>query len=234
VNIPKFKTHDFTLLTGAVKNLFGLVPGTYKTELHKNYSKVDEFSRVLVDIYEEAKPILTVIDGIVAMEADGPGTSGKMRNLGLLLAGSDCVSIDSILARIMGIKPFDVLSTYEAAKRGLGIADLKSIRILGEKLEDVIGEPFILPSTSIVKRAIPQPMLNLVKKMIRYYPYVEYAKCIRCSACISACPGKAIAMENSGPAFDYQRCIACFCCQEACPESAIKIKKSILAKMLGL
>ncbi|MDI6606573.1 MAG: DUF362 domain-containing protein, partial [Candidatus Omnitrophota bacterium] len=79
VNLPKFKTHNFTILTGAIKNLFGLVVGTYKTEIHKNHFKINDFSKVLVDIYEEAKPCLTVVDGIVAMEGDGPATAGKLR-----------------------------------------------------------------------------------------------------------------------------------------------------------
>ncbi|MFH1269711.1 MAG: DUF362 domain-containing protein, partial [Candidatus Omnitrophota bacterium] len=157
VNLPKFKTHDLMVLTGAIKNLFGFVWKIHKTELHKKHYCVDDFAGVLVDIYEEVRPSLTVIDGIVAMEGDGPGTSGKLRSAGLLFAGKDCVALDSILALIMGIEPKDVLSTREAAARGLGIADIKSISVAGERLEDVIGEPFILPSTSL-KTKIPLPV----------------------------------------------------------------------------
>lgn len=156
VSIPKFKTHDFTVLTAAIKNLFGLVTGTYKTELHKQYFKQEDFAKILVDIYEEAKPALTIVDGIIAMEGDGPATSGKLRNTGLIFAGSDCVALDSVLALIMGLEPLDILSTKEAAKRGLGIADINSITIFGEKLEEVINQPFLLPTTSIVSK-IPAP-----------------------------------------------------------------------------
>ena len=115
VNVPKFKTHDFTILTGAIKNLFGLVSGTYKTELHKKYFDKEDFARILVDIYQEAKPVLTIVDGIIAMQGDGPGTSGKLRDLNLLLASTDCVSVDSVMALIMGLEPFDILTTKEAA-----------------------------------------------------------------------------------------------------------------------
>ncbi len=233
VNIPKFKTHDLTLLTGAIKNLFGLVSGTFKTELHKNYFDQNEFSKILVDIYQEAKPALTVVDGIVAMEGGGPATSGKLRNLNLLLAGSDCVALDSVMAQIMGVRPLDVLTTKEAAKRGLGVADIKSISIAGERLEEVIGEPFLLPTTSI-KKKLPKPIVNLAKKLIKYYPCVERDNCIQCAACIDACPNKAIRMKDKHIAFDYSKCIACFCCQEACPASAIKVKKSFFAKLIGL
>lgn len=233
VNVPKFKTHEFTLLTGAIKNLFGLVVGTYKTELHKNYFNPDDFSRILVDVYQEAKPALTVIDGIVAMEGDGPATSGRLRQLDLLLVGSDCVALDSIMALIMGLKPLDVLTIQEAAKRGLGNADINSISVFGESLEDAIDEPFLLPSTSLRKK-LPRPIIELAKKLIKYYPCVERDHCIKCAACIKACPAKVISMKDNRITFDYSGCIACFCCQEMCPASAIKVKKSLLAKLIGL
>jgi uncharacterized protein (DUF362 family)/Pyruvate/2-oxoacid:ferredoxin oxidoreductase delta subunit len=233
LNLPKFKTHDFTLLTAGIKNLFGLVPGTFKTELHKNYFDREDFARILVDIYEEAKPALTIIDGIVAMEGDGPGTGGKLRSMGLVLAGQDCVALDSVLALIMGVRQFDVLSTKNAAMRGLGVADINSITIMGEKLENVAADKFILPTTSFSAH-IPKPVLNLAKKLIKYYPCVERDNCLRCSACIQACPNKAITLKKRGITFDYKKCIACFCCQEVCPEAAIKIKRSLLAKIIRL
>ena len=233
VSIPKFKTHDLTILTAAIKNLFGLVTGTYKTELHKNYYNKEDFAKILVDIYAEARPALTIVDAIVAMEGDGPATSGKLRNTGLLLASYDCVALDSILALIMGLLPEDILTTREAAKRGLGIADINSINILGEKLEDVIEEPFKLPSTSI-KKKIPRPIIEIAKKFIRFYPKVEYGNCNLCGACVDACPNKAISIKSNRIIIDYSKCISCFCCQEACPNSAIKVKKSMVAKLVGL
>ncbi|MFH0913099.1 MAG: DUF362 domain-containing protein, partial [Candidatus Omnitrophota bacterium] len=212
VSIPKFKTHDLTLLTGAIKNLFGLVSGTYKTELHKNYFKPNDFAKIVVDIYQETRPALTVVDGIVAMEGDGPATGGKLRNPGLLLAGSDCVALDAIMALIMGVEPFDVLTTKEAAVRGLGAGDVQSITLLGERLENVIGEPFILPSTSI-KKNLPRPIIEIAKKLIKHYPYVKHDKCIQCMACVKACPNKIISLKKGRIEIDYRKCISCFCCQ---------------------
>lgn len=233
VNIPKFKTHEFTVLTAAIKNLFGLVTGTFKTELHKKFFQPEDFASILVDIYQEARPALTIVDGIVAMEGDGPATSGKLRNTGLIIAGSDCVAIDSILASIMGINPTMVLTTKEAARRGLGEADIDSISIVGEKLEDVIERPFLLPAASI-RRKLPQPVINLAKKLIKYYPCVKQDNCIKCAACIKSCPKKVIRLKNNKIVFDYSGCIACFCCQESCPASAIKVRKSLFAKLIGL
>ncbi|MFC1674513.1 DUF362 domain-containing protein [Candidatus Omnitrophota bacterium] len=233
VNLPKFKTHDLTTLTGAIKNLFGVVTGSFKTELHKNYYKIEDFSGILVDIYEAVKPSLTLVDAVVAMEGDGPASAGKLRKPRLLLAGSDCVALDSILALIMGIRPTDIVSTKEAASRGLGVADLDSISVAGEKLEDAIGEPFLLPSTSMIKK-IPGPVIELAKKLIKFRPYVLRENCTKCRACIDACPNKCIQMKNELITFDYKNCISCFCCQEACPTAAIQVKKSIIAKIIGL
>ena len=233
VNVPKFKTHTLTVLTGAIKNLFGLVPGTYKTELHKNYFHISEFSSIIVDIFQLAKPSLTIVDAITAMEADGPATAGKLRQVNLILAGVDCVALDSILSLLMGLNPFDVLTTKEAAHRGLGVANRDAIEVLGEKLEEISGRDFLLPATSMSQK-LPSGLVNIAKKLIKYYPCVERDNCIQCAACIKVCPGKAISLQNNIIVFDYAKCIACFCCLEACPASAIKIRKSILAKMIGL
>ncbi len=234
VNIPKFKTHELTLLTGAIKNLFGLVSGTFKTELHKNYFQREDFAGILVDIFSEAKPVLTVIDGITAMEGDGPATSGRLRNLGLIFAGNDCVALDSIMAKVMGVEPSDVLTTQEAQARGLGVADLDSIKLMGEKLEDIKVQPFLLPSSAGLQRIVPKPLINLAKVLINYRPIPVRDNCTRCTACIKICPNHCISMKKKGIVFDYRECIACFCCQEACPAKAIKVKKSLLAKMIGL
>ena len=233
VSIPKFKTHDLTILTGAIKNLFGLVTGLYKTELHKKYPEKEALAKILVDIYEQAKPALTIVDGVVAMEGDGPASGGNLRDTGLLLAGSDCVALDSVLALIMGLEPFDILTNKQAAQRGEGIADINSIQILGEELQGVMGEPFKLPSTSIISK-IPRPVINLAGRFIRFYPTVNHDNCNRCQACIKACPEKVISMKNNRIVIDYSRCIYCFCCQEACPNAAIDIDRSLIARLLGL
>ncbi len=233
VNVPKFKTHDLTLLTGAVKNLFGLVSGTYKTELHKKHFAVVDFSSVVVDVYEQVKPQLTIVDGIVAMEGDGPATSGELRQQNIIVSGADCVAVDSVLAAVMGIKPQDVPTTQEAARRSLGCADLFAINIIGESLAAAATRPFKLPTTNY-KKKLPEPLMKAIAGLIKYYPYVLPKACIRCGACVDACPMRCISLRPKGITFDYRKCIACFCCQEACPAAAIKVKKSFFARAIGL
>ena len=233
INLPKFKTHELTLITGAIKNLFGLVSGTYKTELHKNYFKPSEFSKILVDIYQETKPALTIIDGVLAMEGDGPGTSGKVRQLNLLLGGSDCVALDTVMAKIMGIKHREVLSTKEAARRGLGEGELSRIKIEGENIDKLNIRPFIIPQASRME-SLPDAFKIVLKSLIKYYPYCLRLRCTRCGHCVNICPKKCINLKKKGIVFNYKQCIACFCCQEGCPSAAISVKKSILAKLIGL
>jgi len=234
INLPKFKTHEITLLTGGIKNLFGLVPESFKIELHKNYFSVQDFSNILVDIYAEARPALTIIDGITAMEGDGPGTSGKLRDLGLLLAGADCAALDSVMAKIIGIEPLDVLTNKIAAERGLGLADLNSIEMYGEKLNELKVRPFLLPSSSWLRSNVPKPVTKLIKSLIKHYPGSIQKNCTQCASCIKMCPNECITMRECGITFDYKKCIGCFCCQEACPAKAIKVKSSLLARILGL
>jgi uncharacterized protein (DUF362 family)/Pyruvate/2-oxoacid:ferredoxin oxidoreductase delta subunit len=234
ISLPKCKTHELTLITGAIKNLFGLVSGTYKTELHKNYFAPDEFAKILVDIYQEARPDLTIIDGILAMEGDGPATSGLTRQLGLLLAGSDCVALDTVMAKIMGITRQQVLTTKEAAARNLGEAQLSRIEIAGEDIQKLNIRPFILPKNSAKLTNLPPIITKLFKHLVRYYPYSLAAKCTRCGHCVTVCPKQCIRLKKRGIKIDYRKCIACFCCQETCPAAAIGVKKSFLAKLIGL
>ena len=234
ISLAKFKTHEFTLITGAIKNLFGLVSGTYKTELHKNYFQPAEFAKILVDIYQEARPALTIIDGILAMEGDGPATGGKTRQLNLLLGGVDCVALDTVMARIMGITNREVLTTQEAALRGLGESQISRIKVEGEDIDKLNIPPFILPATSTKISKLSPVFKKILKSLIRYYPYSLRLKCTRCSHCVKVCPKQCIRLEKSGIQINYKKCIACFCCQEACPAAAIAVKKSILAKLIGL
>lgn len=233
ISVPKLKTHELTILTGAIKNLFGLVSGPYKIALHKKYWDKKDFSAALVDIYEEIRPALTVVDAITAMEGDGPATGGELRQLGAVVSGCDAVAVDSILAMLMGLRPQDILSTKEAGLRNLGVADFDSIAVLGDKLEDVAGRPFLLPTTSM-HRKIPLPIIKLARKFIRFYPQILHDNCTQCLACIKACPEQVMSLRSNRIVIDYRRCIACFCCQEACAFSAVRVRKTIPAMMLGL
>lgn len=233
VSVPKFKTHELTVLTGAVKNLFGLISGTFKTELHKMYYQRHEFARILIDIYQTVRPSLTIVDGVTALEGDGPAARGMVRELGVILAGAECIAVDTVMAMVMGIDPLAVPTIAEARRQGFGFSHRSDIRFFGANVDELNTRPFVLPS-SLSKREAPEWLIRLAARFIRYIPVVDHHKCTRCHACVDACPMKIISEKHGKIHISYARCIACFCCLEACPAAAIFVRKSVLAKLIGL
>jgi uncharacterized protein (DUF362 family)/NAD-dependent dihydropyrimidine dehydrogenase PreA subunit len=233
ISVPKFKTHGLTKLTAGIKNLFGLVLGMHKIKLHKECFKIDDFSRMLVDIFELVKPTLTIVDAVVSMEGDGPGSAGTKTDTGLILASLDAVAIDSILATIMGILPEDVPTTKEAGKRNLGESDLHNIDVIGENLGEFIYSDFKLPKTSFIS-SMPRPLLKIAQGLIWHKMEVDRAECKGCQRCVEVCPAEAIRREGDKALIDPLRCILCSCCQEICPHNAVTFKKSLLLKLIGV
>jgi uncharacterized protein (DUF362 family)/NAD-dependent dihydropyrimidine dehydrogenase PreA subunit len=231
ISVPKFKTHGLTVLTGGIKNILGVVPGLYKSSLHRQAPHPDEFAKVLVRLFAIVRPALTIVDAVLAMEGDGPA-AGSPRKLGLILASRDAVALDAVLARIVGLEPFRVPTIREAVQANLGEASLEQIEILGEKISDIKVKNFRLPSTSILNR-IPNKVLKLTSRLWWFRPAVSTKGCNNCGACIRNCPQEAMALHNGRVEIDYTKCSLCLCCHELCPQKAIYIDKGFLAKLTG-
>jgi len=232
ISLPKFKTHSVTVITAALKNSFGLVPGIYKTECHLHAPRPRDFAKVLADVFSIRPPNLIIIDGVVSMEGEGPA-AGDLRNTGLILGGFDAVSLDVVLAGIIGINPFDVPTTSEAYRRNLGEADLKRIEISGEQLESVLVRDFRLPRQTLLNK-LPRPVLNFVAHFVNTYPEVNNKTCRECAVCVKGCPAEAITIEDGITRINHKLCIKCLCCFEFCPHNSIYLKKSLLLKLLGM
>lgn len=232
LSLPKLKTHSLMTLTGAVKNMFGLCPGLFKSECHKAYPKPEEFCKVLVDVYSIARPTLTIMDGIIGMDGDGPA-NGRLRNFGLIIAGFDGVSVDAVFSDIIGIKPFELLTTKEAYLRGLGNADLENIEVLGEGISNVRVKDFALPRTSILTR-LPGIAIKGIANFVNFRPVIDQRLCTKCNLCAETCPTKTITINKKLSRIEPRECINCLCCHEVCPYGAIFIKKNFLAKAIGL
>ena len=232
VSLPKFKTHDLMTLTGAVKNLFGLIPGMFKAELHRRLPHTDDFAKVLIKIATEIKPALSIVDGILAMEGEGPGSAGTPRNLGMILAGSDMFAIDVVMAKIMGLEPKNIptirLANYQD----------KEIEIRGDVLDTRIKK-FQLPAPSFMDK-IPRILLPFVQQIFYFMVVANKPKCTFCKRCVKACPVSAITPNEcqKNVHISQKKCIKCFCCREACPVNAIDVKNSfgffILQKVFKL
>lgn len=230
ISIPKLKTHCITVMTGAIKNTFGTVTGLYKAECHSKAPKEADLAKILVKVHSIVKPGLTVVDGIVGMEGDGP-SGGTPRAMNVLMAGEDAVAIDSCIARIMGVKPMDVAVIKTAYEAGMGEADLAKIEIAGEGLEGFIAKDFKLPQTMLLK-LIPSPILKWLFALVGFKPKIDESICVRCKLCKTACPVDCITIEELACGIDYKKCIRCLCCHEICPHKAIAIRRNILTRLI--
>ncbi len=230
VNLPKLKTHGLTLITGAMKNVFGLIPGIQKGEFHVRFPNPADFSENMVEIYAAVRPHFTIMDGISILEGNGPSSGGKVRYAGYLFAGTDGVAVDALAARSLGIDPLSVEMIRFAREKQIGETDLKNISISGSPLTHIQAE---IPAPHVFSR-LPEFSYSLLKKLIWSRPKASPEQCTHCGICIRNCPVKAMSPDGSGlPQIDYETCIHCFCCAEVCPDDAIYQEYSWLVKLLS-
>lgn len=229
INLPKLKTHVLTLMTGAVKNMFGLIPGFRKANYHKQYPKPKDFSQVIVDILSLCPPGLTIMDAILSMEGEGP-SSGQPVWTNMIISSADPVAVDAIASEIIGLKPDRVPVTKAAADAGLGISWPEAIKIVGKSLESARISNFKLTSNRTME-LIPKFLVKIIDPLIWVRPDIDKAFCTNCNTCVTSCPVGAMSSENGlPPLIDYDICINCWCCHELCPEKSVYIRKSWLAQ----
>jgi len=229
INLPKWKTHVNTLLTLGVKNLFGCIPGPRKALWHLRAGENRKlFAQVLVDLYQVVKPPLTVLDGIVGMEGNGPN-SGRPISLGLILASNDALSIDQVVCDLLGISRKALPTNRVAFEQGIG---KDGIDVLGERVEDVRISHFQFPPLSEADWNLPGFIRKALKNALSTKPVIEDRKCVSCNQCLEICPPKALTKKTKGFTFDYGKCIRCFCCQEVCSEGAITIKQGWASRLI--
>ena len=234
VNICKLKTHAMATFTGGVKNLFGVIPGVKKAEYHFKMPEVIDFTEALVDICSFVSPDITIMDGIIGMEGEGP-TAGAPRKIGVLLASPSPYAIDVVACNLINLDPNKVPTIQRCIERNIIEKDFSDICILGEKLEDKIIKDFKIPSNksiSFLRGIIPKKLEKFVNKKLAGRPVINYKKCVKCSECSRVCPPKVISMKNNGPNIDLEHCIRCFCCHELCPKKAVDLKRPLLSKFL--
>ena len=230
INLPKLKTHGMTVLTGAVKNLFGCVPGKRKVQWHFSTGvDHDSFTLMLVNIASLLKPRLTIMDAVVGMEGNGPG-SGDPRRIGFVLAGQDPVAVDVISGLVVGLFPDDLPVIRAAAKAGIGIWNKEHIQVFGESLSGVVVPHFKLPPREHTEWRLPEWMRSRLKDALTTRPVIDHHTCVQCGICQNDCPQQAIS-GGGKLRIDYRRCIRCFCCQEFCPQGAITVGQGWLLRL---
>jgi uncharacterized protein (DUF362 family)/NAD-dependent dihydropyrimidine dehydrogenase PreA subunit len=232
IGLSKLKTHNLTYFTGAVKLLYGYIPGLFKTEYHLHTAKdTNLFADLLLDIHEIYPPALTLMDAIVGMEGAGP-SNGKPRKIGLVLSSKSCTALDFVAVTIAGFDPMSVPTVRLAQERGVGPARLEDVRIDEERVQPLIMEDFEKTLTASLSKA-PPFLINTLKRFIAVKPIIDVSNCKRCGECYRACPPNAIAFKKAQkPNIDYSKCIRCYCCQELCPEGAITVSAPLIRRLL--
>lgn len=229
INLPKLKTHSLVIFTGAVKNMFGAVPGFHKRETHLACPRAEPFSRALVDVYSFVVPHMTLMDAVEGMDGDGPA-AGRRRVVGLLFAGRDGVAVDAVAGWSVGIAPEEISTCRLASQRGLGIGDVESIQLVGDDLTKLDIEHFARPRSDLTQ-LVPTPLVHLLRRFVYTRPRIIPERCTNCNTCVRSCPTGALQADQFHPRFQPRKCISCLCCHELCPESAVALKWSLLARL---
>lgn len=230
LNLPKFKTHLFARLTGAVKNLYGAVSGIMKVAYHTRLKDPRDFALLLLDLVDYLKPRLSVVDAVVGMEGDGP-TWGRPRPVGYLLAGVNPLAVDWVMSRMMGFPP--------GAVPLFQVAPPPPVEVRGVALEEARVANFLLPSPNTLEDGLeglwwlPRRLKEYLSKELMPRPAINPRLCAGCALCEQSCPQQAIHLKEDLARVDLDRCIRCWCCNEVCPAGAVELSRSRLGRLLA-
>jgi len=197
INVPKAKTHQGYFYTGAVKNLYGLIYGNCKREIHKIAQNKDVFEDIIADIWKTFSPKINIMDSIDTMDGRGP-ISGNRKHLGMVLAGDSALALDIAFLKKMGTSETEI----GYIRKCIGITN---------DLVSCVNDPRDRSTFS----------WDWPSNFISQYPVIINEKCRKCSACERICPQNAISFDGLRFYFNYDRCIKCYCCLEACRTGAI-------------
>lgn len=232
INLCKLKTHCMTGLSGAVKNLFGCVPGLQKPEFHYRFQKPDDFCDMLIDLCETVRPAITFVDAVDSMEGDGP-SGGSALHTGLVLCGTNPYDLDRVLCKLIHMPEAQAQTVKASIARGLAVP-LEQIELLGDASLLHSVEKFQLPATKShnFNTHLPKWMQGaatfFTDRVVVPRPVIHKVQCIGCGKCAQSCPAKTISITGGKAVIGYSSCIKCYCCHEMCPVKAITIHKNSL------
>lgn len=238
INLCKMKTHQLERITGAMKNTFGCVYGFNKGASHARFPNADVFGKMIGDLNLLIRPRLHIMDGIMAMEGNGP-QSGDPTPMYLLLASADPVALDSVFCRLVDLKPELVPTNVYGQEYGIGTYEEEQIEVL--TLEGPISMEAVVSRWGNADFNVERgeefqgqlKAIGFLQPLLDRKPFVKKDQCVGCGICVQACPleEKAIYLKKGKPVYRYRKCIKCYCCQEMCPQKAIDVKTTWLAKI---
>jgi len=229
ISLPKLKTQGFLKLTGAVKNQMGCIPGRIKGGYHRELPRPADFARMLVSLNMYLSPRLYIMDGIMAMEGNGP-MNGDPKPMNVILLSSDPIALDATVCRLVDVNPLYSYTVTLGMQAGHGTFLESEIELLGDPIDDFIAYDFNI-NRNPISNVRGAGVFEFGNDAGVPKPYIEEDKCQKCGVCVDICPisPKALMWEDEDstipPIYDYNRCIRCFCCQEFCPHGAILIQE---------
>ncbi|MCQ2458499.1 MAG: DUF362 domain-containing protein [Clostridia bacterium] len=241
ISICKMKTHALERITGAVKNQYGCICGVNKAAGHALYPSSEKFAEMLTDLHRCVKPRLHIMDGITAMEGNGP-SSGTPVQMNVLLFSADPVALDTVFCNLIDLDPVSVPTCTAGAHAGIGTMNPDEIRIVtpdgeisAERAAELYGKADFDVFREKLRKSLFMKFLPLLPSL-QHRPKADMKRCVGCGICQEACPvpEKAVKSGNGKKAeYDYKKCIRFYCCQEMCPVKAISVYRSPLNKLLG-
>jgi len=227
ISVAKLKTHGMMTFTGAVKNMFGIVPGVSKAMYHLNMSNYTYFANAMIDVCLCAAPVLSFMDAVTGMEGAGP-SGGKPRDIGVVIASASPYHLDSAATKIIGLSEGDSPILRESIKRGLVKPGLADIELVGGSIKDFYVKDYDIPKSrehKEIKSRLLKPLNRLFSTYFRSRPAFIASKCVKCEICADNCPPKIIIInkDSDKPLYNPEKCIRCYCCHELCPKAAIEI-----------
>ncbi len=235
ISFCKLKSHGLMGMTANVKNLYGVIPGTVKSEYHFRYPDPLAFADMLVDLNEYVRPRLYLCDAVDTMEGNGP-TQGTPRHMGALLAGTDPYAMDRLCAWLVGEDERELPYMEAAKRRGLLAPDGKPecmeaaapFRITDFRRSGATSSWFLLdPADGLLRRFLKKSLAALLRSRPQLYD-----GCVGCGHCAELCPAKAITIRDKKAVIDRRKCVRCFCCQEFCPTGAMRVRRTWIARIL--
>jgi uncharacterized protein (DUF362 family)/NAD-dependent dihydropyrimidine dehydrogenase PreA subunit len=225
INLPKFKTHSAAIYTGAVKNLFGCIPGLKKAEYHRTAPNQSDFGELIADIHNNVKIGLNIMDAVTAMQGEGP-TAGDVYRSGKILMSTDPLALDTVASSMIGMEIKDVPILMAAKKRKLGESDIEKIVVIGDYSTPPILNNFRLPKKFRSSKKSNGKAVVKVIDFMKTRPRINTKICKRCNMCVNSCPVGAIDKETKK--INYDKCIECMCCHELCLHKAVELKRENL------
>ena len=235
INFCKLKTHGMMGMSAAAKNIFGVIPGTFKPEYHFRFPNHTDFATMILDLntYFSSKTKLCIADAVVGMEGNGP-TQGTPRKIGALLASASPHALDLAAAHLIGLGINDVPTLQVAHEKGLIPKSAAELDIVGDlSLHTVSDFKNIHVRRSLQFEGHGKFAAMFVRSALRATPSPKKRLCIGCKKCAEICPARAIVIKVNVPVINYKTCITCFCCQEFCPVGAMKVHRPLIARIVN-